>query len=138
MKNTNALPALLRIVQETGSDLLRRQAISALQIYDDPSVGEVIAGVVKDFSAETRLVAFNMLGTRAAWSKSLLHRVRAGEISEGMIPKEAVRKMRRHELLVAEVESVFGPEESLADTEAELLIAKFRAVIESGYGIPAH
>jgi len=133
-----ALPMLLEIAEGgSANDAgLRRQALSALQIYADPSVAArvlpILEGGVK-LPADLRLAAFNLLASRKAWAAALVEALKEKRLEAKQVPAEIADLLRSEHAGAAEV---FGEREALDTAAVNGKMGHFAGVLRAGSGDP--
>lgn len=94
----DCVPVLLNIVRTSHIFEVRRAALLALQRFDDPQVGQqlVASYAALPQQAEVRTTAIDVLSTRAAWGRTLLHAVQQGRIPREDVPQEIIERLKLH------------------------------------------
>lgn len=137
LRLASALPALLKAM---GSERepVRMAALSALQPFEDPSLGGKVVEALPTMSASTRVAALAMLASRGSWSLLLARAVDAGRIDAAWVGKDLVRQMKQHPL--AELADLLGkvwPHSGRPSTaEMERQIQKVASMVRTGTGDP--
>ncbi len=131
-----AVSPLLRIAQQESDPALRKEAISALQIYDDPKIASTIIPLTASLPTDAKLAAFNLLASRRTSSSALLKAVEHADISAKSIPAEIVDKLRLDESLAPTVDQVFGPKITFDKTALDARLKSLEHTIASGSGDP--
>jgi putative heme-binding domain-containing protein len=138
VKHPPSVPVLLTIVKEVRDDSLRIAALTALQSYDDASIGEQVLRAYPDFSEEVRSVAQTLLVSRKAWALELLSAVNSTRIDRGTIPLDLVRRMTafRDERIANLINKHWGSVEGATTAEMQQQIERLREVLKSGSADP--
>lgn len=136
VKYAESVPVLLDLARSEKDLTLRKEAISSLQLYDDPKIASELIALVGSLPAEPQLAAFNVLASRSAWATALLKAVAEARVPARIIPAEIADKMRSDEKLAARVDEVFGARPTLDKAAVDAAIAKFSSKIAAGNGSP--
>ncbi len=142
-----AAAAALRVFRASaGDDVLRRAALLAMQVYDNPEIGKAVVGLYPKLGKESLSTAQSMIASRASWAFELVRAVDSkwsGWSSGAFIPAESVpasvvRRIKQHRLpeLQALAEKTW-PNTGVATTAAmEQRIGKLADIVRSGIGDP--
>jgi putative heme-binding domain-containing protein len=124
-------PVLLGLAGDPGE--LGLEALRALAGYDGKEVPASVLKQWKSLSPGHRAEAVNLLASRKAWAKDLLHAMHAGTVEKTSLNANVVLRLRAYKdkALDADVEKVWG---KVRDTPAELnaLIDKMRGELATG------
>ena len=131
-----AQPVLLDLLKGKASQSTLKNAINALQIFEEPQVADGIVAAIPKLETEVRLTAFNALASRSAWARTLLKAVSNANIETKSVPPEIVDKLRADENLASLVDEVFGPKRILDTDAINEKLQKFATTIRSGSGNP--
>jgi putative membrane-bound dehydrogenase-like protein len=138
VKQARAVPVLLEIIERSRDDALRMTALTALQQYDDPTIGTAVVRLYGKFTEDARDVARTLLVSRKSWALVLLEAVDQGKIDRTAIPAEAVRKLTAHrdERLGQLVSKFWGKVEGATTEQMQKDIARLEGVLHGGTGSP--
>jgi len=133
-----SVPVLLDLLRQTNDLNLQMAALTALQRYDEPRVGETVVGIYSRLTEDARSAAETLLLSRAGWTRQFLEAVDAGRIEGGSIPPDTVRKATIHrDERIAELLKKHWPDLRGASTaEMQAQIARLEKVLRSGEGDP--
>jgi putative heme-binding domain-containing protein len=109
VKHAAAAPALLRAAAQDGPAELRVAACTALQLYDDPAIGETLAQAWPGLPPPVQNAALNLLTSRVEWSRRLLDSFAGGRVPRSAFSTDILARLRLHkdERLTALVEKHF-------------------------------
>jgi putative heme-binding domain-containing protein len=138
VKLPQSVPALVQIATSEKQGELRKAALAALLLYDEPSIGEKVAAAYSTLPLDAQPAAQALLTSRPAWSIAFLKLVESGVAPTAQLPPEIITRLRGHEdAAVAKLAKTLFVEK--ADTPAEerrSLITKIRTVVVTGAGDP--
>jgi len=93
---SNARDAIVSIVESSSVPDVQIAAMTALQAYDQPQVGEKLVALIDRLSGEPRSVAVSLLASRPSWTRALLAAIDAGKVSPSSVPLSVVQRMALH------------------------------------------
>ncbi len=132
------VPVLLEIVEHEQDESLLSAALTALQPFEDPRIGQAAIAQLTRLEPDTRLVAETLLASRIEWAMELLRAVDAGKLAPADVSETAIRKILLHDdaqlqhLVAKHWQSVSG-----ATTEQmRLEVARLRTVLVAASGNP--
>jgi putative heme-binding domain-containing protein len=113
-------------------------ALTALEPYDDPSIGAAVLRLYGQFNDDLRDVARTLLVSRKTWALQMLEAVDQGKIDPATVPAEAVRKLTAHrDAHLAElVKKHWGNVEGATTAEMQQEIVRLASVLHGGTGTP--
>ncbi|MBL9134709.1 MAG: ThuA domain-containing protein [Verrucomicrobiales bacterium] len=137
LKLAKALPSLFQAVGSV-HEPIRVAALSALQPFDDPSIGTQVLQALPSMAASTRVAALSLLASRGAWSLLLARAAEARAVDPAWVGKDLVRQMQQHKLpQLAEVLGSVWPHSGRPSTmEMERQIQRVASIVRSGTGDP--
>jgi putative membrane-bound dehydrogenase-like protein len=91
MHKPDALPLLLEVFQSGKGESLRAGALTALQAFSDPKVGEVVLALFPRLTGKLRLQAQALLLSRPSSAQALLQLVDNKALDAKQIPPDQVR-----------------------------------------------
>jgi putative heme-binding domain-containing protein len=138
VKHSKVLPVLLKLVADPGETALHKEALTALQQYDEPAIGVEVAAQFTHFTNDTRAAALTLLASRPAWALQLLRAVDAGQIRPEMVQEDALQKIRAYrDAPIAELaRKHWGQERVLTTAEMSRQIERYAACVRDGLGDP--
>jgi putative heme-binding domain-containing protein len=138
VKQSQAVPVLLGLVEHARDDALRMAALTALEPYDDPAIATAVVHLYGKFNDDVRDVARTLLVSRKAWALTLLEAVDQGKIDPATVPAEAVRKLTAHrdERLARLVTKHWGNVEGATTAEMQQEVLRLDGVLRGGTGSP--
>jgi putative heme-binding domain-containing protein len=138
VKQPQAVPVLLGLVEHARDDALRMAALTALEPYDDPSIGAAVLRLYGQFNDDLRDVARTLLVSRKTWALQMLEAVDQGKIDPATMPAEAVRKLTAHRdaRLAGLVKKHWGNIEGATTAEMQQEIVRLASVLHGGTGTP--
>jgi putative heme-binding domain-containing protein len=133
------VPVLLKAVRESVSGPVRREALTALQRYDD---AQVVAGVLELYPDRlpekdgVRAAAHSLFASRAAWSLRLLQAIDAGKVSPRALPLDVVRTVKLHpnKEIAKLVEKHWGKVRDGTPAEKQKEMARLAGLLRAGKG----
>ncbi|SMC95055.1 putative membrane-bound dehydrogenase domain-containing protein [Pedobacter africanus] len=135
-----AVPALLKIVQTSGSSAaLKQTALQALQYFDMPEIGRKVVAAYPQYRGDegVRTAAIGLVSSRSLWAASFLDAIeKTRNINKTDVSDAVARKLK---LLkdpgITERVSRLWPNVKLATSaEKNESIARFAKIIRSGKG----
>jgi len=138
IKVTESAPVLLRVATGAKSVELRKAALTALLLCDDPTISAEIARLYPDLPADVQPAAQTLLTSRPAGSVALLQLIAAGRVQPNSVPPTTAVLLREHEdKTVAELaRKVFAPAVGATKPESRAEIERLRKVLTAGPGDP--
>lgn len=137
-KQPKSIAPLLHVALAKEPDLLRKTALTALQAYDDPSIGAAVVKNYAAFSGDIREVADTLLSSRKAWSKQLLAAIDQGTLDKKEVPTPLVKKLLLHrdEQIGTLVKKHWGDLKGATTADMLKEIDRLQAVVKAGFGNP--
>ncbi|MBX9680297.1 MAG: c-type cytochrome [Gemmataceae bacterium] len=137
-KQKQSLPVLLELAEKDASRAIRKSALSSLQAYPDPAVGNAVARLYASWTGEVREAAEALLASRKEWAKQWLAEVEAGRVSAKAIPIAHVKRMLmyRDEEIAKAVKKHWGEVKGATTDEMRKEIDRLQRVVASGLGNP--
>jgi putative membrane-bound dehydrogenase-like protein len=131
-----SVPTLLDLARHSNDSALQASALSSLQRYNDPSIGQGVLGSLDTMTEDVRGEAFELLSSRVDWSLQLLQAIEAGKVDPRAIPQGAIRRLqaRRDERLTALVRKHFADRNPAQTAELRSQIDRASAIIRDGVG----
>ena len=138
VKHAAAAPALLSAATEDGPVDLRVAACAALQLYDDPAIGDALAKAWPDLPPAVQKAALNLLTSRGAWSLRLLESFARGRVPRSAFSPDILARLRLHQDvgLATMVEKHFPVSPRGARESLRPRIEQVRRIITSQPGDP--
>jgi putative membrane-bound dehydrogenase-like protein len=136
VKQPAAAPALLEVVTRDGPVPVRVAACSALQLYDDPAIGDSLAKAWPGLPAAVQTAALNLLTSRVAWSVRLLEASASGRVPRALFTADILGRLRLHrsEQVNALVEKYFPAAGPVARESLRPRIEQVRQIIAAQPG----
>ena len=133
-----AVPVLLATLRDARDDSLKMAILSALQIYDDPSVADAVLKGYPKYSEGVRSVAQSLLASRRSWTLEFLTAVNARRIPHDTIPVDIVRRMTIHrdDRIAQLINKFWGTVAGATTAEMQQQIERLGMVLRSGMGDP--
>src|SRR6185503_17780831 len=131
-----AAPALLNVVTQNGPADLRVAACTALQLYDDPALGDALAKAWPGLPPTVQNATLNLLTSRVAWGLRLLESFANDRVPRSAFSADILARLRLHkdERLTALVEKHFPPAPPVAHESLRPRIEQVRRIIASQPG----
>lgn len=138
IRPASALDSILSIVQKTTDVDVQVAAMTALQAYDQPQIGESLVSLIEQLSGEPRSVAMSLLASRPSWSRALVAAVNAGKIQPDSVPPSVVQRMALHaDSTVAEaITKHWGTLKGSNNADLQKRILEVTARLAGGTGNP--
>jgi putative membrane-bound dehydrogenase-like protein len=92
----DSVSALLHVIDNKEPSNVRLAALSALQSFSDPRIGETVLGLYPKLPAELRGRAQSLLGSRPRSTLAFLNAVDSGRINPKEVPFDQVRRFLLH------------------------------------------
>ncbi|HXG09937.1 MAG TPA: PVC-type heme-binding CxxCH protein [Gemmataceae bacterium] len=89
----DCVPVLLRLLEPTEREAVRRAALAALQPFADPRISERVLALYPKMSADLRSRAQTLLCSRPASAREFLRAVDAGRVAPKEVPLEQLRRL---------------------------------------------
>jgi putative heme-binding domain-containing protein len=138
MKQPQALPILLKIISDDREKALHRAALTALQRFEEPSIGSTVVKQFNSFTDESKAAALILLCSRPSWALELLQAVGSGSIAADSISQDALQKIKSYtDPQITELVSKYcksGPKATTAEMKQQ--IENYAALIRTGVGDP--
>ncbi|MDB6040461.1 MAG: putative rane-bound dehydrogenase domain protein [Verrucomicrobiales bacterium] len=136
VKHTAAASALLSAATQDGPRDLRVAACTALQLYDDPDIGETLAAAWPTLPPVVQNAALNLLTSRTVWSLRLLDSFVRGRVPRPAFTTDILTRLRLHqdERLTAMVDKHFPVVPPTARESLRPRIDQVRRIITSQPG----
>ena len=135
-----AVPVLLRLALTNVPPTLRSAALSALQEFDDPAIGNSVVASWNQFPPGLQPAVLNLLASRARWSRDLVVAWRDGVIPVSLASPELRTRIQRFPdpSLQRDLKALPGASEaSPVDTsESASRMAAVRSALSGGPGDP--
>jgi putative heme-binding domain-containing protein len=134
----DAVPALLSIAAGKEPDALRKAALVALMMYDQPDIGPWAAAQLPKTSGDVQTAFLALMASRASWSADLLRAVETGRIMASAIPPDIVARIRAHqdEAVTKLAARIFPRAAAGGGTDAKQRLAEVEAALKGGSGNP--
>ncbi len=129
---------LLDVVTDDKDPSLRMAALTSLQRYNEPRIGQVVASQLPSFPEDVREAALTLLVSRGDWARQLLAAVDSGKVNANLVPPAAVRQLTVHrgEDISKLVAKHWGRVQGATTEEMASMIERLGAVVQSGSGDP--
>lgn len=139
-RQKKAVPALLKIIQSTGSSAaLKQTALQALQYFDMPEIGTKVVAAYPQYRGDegVRNAAIDLVSSRSLWAISFLEAIeKTKNINKADVSDVAARKLKLlKDPAIAERVNRLWPNVKLATSaEKNENIARYAKIIRSGRG----
>jgi putative heme-binding domain-containing protein len=132
------IPVLLSVLEKSRSATLQQAALSALQSYDDPRIGERVVALYHQFGRDTLPAVQTLLASRAAWSRQWLQAINAGQIKADTVSPNIIRAIKLHPdpAVVQLADKAWGQRGRPTTAEMEKQIQRLATVVRGGTGEP--
>jgi putative heme-binding domain-containing protein len=134
-----AAPAvLLTLVASAKSMELRKEALTALLLYDDRAIGEEVVRLYPDLPVEVQLAAQTLLTSRPGSSLAFLQLIAAGRVQSSSVPPATAAVLREHgdQTVATLARKILVPATLVAKPQARAEIERVRQVLAGGSGDP--
>ncbi len=137
LKNSEAVPVLLKIAETNGDTELRRAAFSSLGAYDMQEIAEKALTLLPTLPAEIRPAAFTLLSSRPAWASQLVTALESGKLSKDLVPGDVADQLRSHPVeSVRTVAAKLFPQSPAVGQDFNATIARVEDVLKKNSGNP--
>ena len=138
VKQPQALPVLLHIVNDDSQKELYRAALTALQPFDLPGIGATVVKQFNSFDEETRATALNLLASRNVWALELLQAVDSGALQSDSLSQDALQKIKGYKdpQIAVLVSKHWKSTPKATTAEMKEQIEKYAAIVRNGMGDP--
>ncbi len=138
VKQPQSVPVLLGLVQPSQDAAVCKAALTALQQYDEPGIGEKVAAALASLSPDAQTAGFALLSSRPAWAKALLLAVDHRTIAKRAVPQDALLRIKGYaDPEVAELTHKLSLVEQAPTTaEMQAKIKQLEHVLEEGSASP--
>ncbi|MCW5559372.1 MAG: c-type cytochrome, partial [Verrucomicrobiae bacterium] len=92
-RQPSAVPVLLAVTRDARKSELRRAALGALAVYEEPAIASEVITQLPSYPEDAKPAAFGLLSRRAGWSAALLDAVDSGRIPSATVSKDTVRQI---------------------------------------------
>ena len=96
VKHGNAIPILLKTLENTADDGLKSVILTSLQAYPEPGIAAAVLRQYANMNEDVRAVAQSLLVSRKSWAIQLVEAVDRGEIAASSLPLDTVRRLTIH------------------------------------------
>lgn len=133
-----ALPVVQELARTTKDPDLQTGALTALQSYDDPQIGDAVAALLGSLPETVRPTALNLLASRKVWARTLLAAIDQGKIAPRTVPIEVVQRIlfQRDDQIAGLVEKHFGSIKGATTAEMLAQVDRYKQVLAVGTGSP--
>ncbi|MDB6039653.1 MAG: hypothetical protein JWM99_3494 [Verrucomicrobiales bacterium] len=118
---------------------IRKAAMAALQLYDDPIIADAVIDLYARLSPDALSSAQVLLASRSAWSAQFVDAIEHGRLKSQTVPLNIVRKMHQYsDPKLGESVQKLWPSVSRVHTTASMegRIHHLAEVVQSGFGDP--
>jgi putative membrane-bound dehydrogenase-like protein len=131
-----SVPVLLDLAQHSTDTALRASALSSLQRYGAPAIGQAVLGSLDSMTEDVRGEAYELLSSRIEWSLQLMQAIEAGKVAPRSIPQGAVRRLqaRRDDRLAPLVRKHFADRGAAPTAELRSQIHRIATIVRDGLG----
>jgi putative membrane-bound dehydrogenase-like protein len=139
VKQPRCVPALLGTLQPGAPADVRREALAALQRYEQPEIAARVLELYPDGLPEKdglRAAAHALLGSRPGWALQFLRAVEAGKVPPRRVPLDVVRKLALHpdKEIAALVRKHWGQLSAATPADKQREMARLAALVRGGKG----
>ncbi len=136
VKAAGSVPVLLRLVETTRDEALRKAALAALSPYDDPSIAPQVVAVFSKLGKDSQSAALSLLASRPVAASALVTAVENGAIARAAVPLEVVRKIKLFDAhdLPARAGKVWGSAGRETTAEMAKKIERLATLVREGQG----
>jgi len=133
-KQPASVPVLLQLVTGGRDDGLRMAALTSLQLYDDPTIGEQVLKEYPKFNDDLRSVALTLLVSRKRWALDLLSAANSNRVARDTIPLDFVRRMTAYndDRIVQLISKLWGSVDGATTADMQQQIERLSKVLKSG------
>jgi putative heme-binding domain-containing protein len=132
------VPVVLGLAAHSSDNALRIAALSALAVYDDPTIATVVLKAYPEMSDDVLSAAQGLLCARSAWAGRFLDADENGTIDRRTVPREIAEKLLLlgDAAIAGRVTRLFGPIEPAAPAALRSLVDRLASVVRGGTGVP--
>jgi putative membrane-bound dehydrogenase-like protein len=139
VRQPRCVPVLLRIIQPGTAADVRREALAALQRYDNAEIAARVLELYPDGLPEKdglRAAAQALLVGRPGWALQLLRAVEVGKVNPRQLPLDVVRKLALHRdpEIAALVRKHWGQLSAATSAEKQREMVRLATVVRGGKG----
>lgn len=133
-----AVPHLLNAALADGPKELRRACLAALTVFPDENIGRRVTGALETIPEELRAAAFELLLSRAAWTKELRAALDDERLTVALVGPEVVRRLSAYDDLGvrAWAQALWPAADASSTTDRRLRVAQTEAALRKGTGNP--
>ncbi len=133
------VPVLLDVLKASPSAAVKREALSALQRYDDPAVPTRVLELYADTLTDKdglRAAAHALLSSRPAWALQFLQAVDSGKINPRRVPLDVVRRVKAYpdQAIAKLVEKHWGQVRASTSAEKQQEMSRLANALKTGKG----
>lgn len=137
VRQTKAVPVLLKLAESEKDDDLRNAALASLSAYDGPDIGRAVAKLLPTWPASVQRSGINLLASRSTWSLDLLQTIQSGVVPPSVVPFNLAAQLRANrDLKVRDLAAKLLPEKAPLSADARQRIAEVETIIKGGPGSP--
>ncbi len=138
MRRPRFTSVLLEVVRKEEDEALISAALTALQSFDDPRIGENVVRHLRRLPGDARLVAETLLASRSGWAVELLEAVDAGALKPGDISATGLRKILLHgeDRIRDLVSKHWGNVAGATTDQMRRHVERFSAIVQAASGNP--
>ncbi len=139
-KHSAAVDVMLNSLRDVGQPAMQRVALTALQRFDNDSIGRAICQQLHSSLADqhgVRHTALRVLSSRANWANDLIHEVESWRLKSQDIPTDVLQQMNLHDdpALRARIAKIWGSVRS-GSNDSGPQIERVKTVLRATSGDP--
>ncbi len=138
VKASQSLQPLLEVSGTAVDARLQRAALGALSSFSDSTIGKRVLARFSKYSEEVRPAFFDLMLSRAEWTRQLAQGISSGKVAPKLIPRDVAERLRRHpdKAIARLAKEKLGTGENLNSADSKRQIQELRDILAEGTGNP--
>ncbi len=134
--DTDAVPALLKLVGTSHSTPVRKAALESLGRFDDPDLGRELVALCIKLPADLHPAAVSTLLGRPAWTADLLGAIDSGALPRTDLGPTQIQRIRQYDdpAVIALADKLFGRVTRTTSREMEQEVERVTKLVTTGAG----
>ena len=133
-----SVPVLLKLAGSDPQAIIRSVALTSLQSYPDPQVGQQVIDLYRSLPVDARPAAQSLLASRASWTRLWLDAIKQTPALKESIPLATVRRMLLHDdtQIAESINQLWGSIQGATTKQMKQRIEDYSQLINLGTGNP--
>ncbi len=138
VKAPESLQPLLKVAVSADNAELQRAALTAASAFTDLAIGARLLKEFSTYSEEVRPAFFDVMLSRAEWTRQLVEGMESGAIMPTVLPADVADQLRRHPdpSIASLARQHLGKGDGLDQADLKQRIQQVRAILAEGSGNP--